>query len=257
MSLACEPGGPEPDAFYLTLAPLGARLKSMQHARRTGSELEWGYCGQQVIIYDFHGVEFISRKIVKSLVSQARRLGWLYGLESGQLELRGMAAPVARTARYATRDQWLAAGAGVDGEWLRLGLYPRKQDPTKLSLAQAVVARDGEDCAWCGLALKADDWGVTLDHVIPRSQDGLWEVDNLLLACDRCNSRRGAKSAAKWLGHCRARGLAVKVAVVEAAIARAAELRPELGPAFQADLNASLGVELRTESTTSPAAAIL
>src|SRR5262245_2647942 len=31
---------------------------------------------------------------------------------------------------------------------------------------------------------------MTLDHIIPRAQGGVSEVDNLCLACSRCNGRK-------------------------------------------------------------------
>ena len=60
-----------------------------------------------------------------------------------------------------------------------------------------LMARDGTSCAICGEPL---DRGlkdcthpryITFDHVVPRSHGGLTRLDNLRLAHQLCNNRRG------------------------------------------------------------------
>ena len=40
---------------------------------------------------------------------------------------------------------------------------------------------------------------ATVDHIIPRCQGGRHDWNNLVLACFRCNNRRGSQSAEAWL----------------------------------------------------------
>lgn len=54
------------------------------------------------------------------------------------------------------------------------------------ALQRALRDRDGGwVCHWCGR------YGNTLDHLVPQSIGGTDELDNLVLACMDCNSRRG------------------------------------------------------------------
>lgn len=44
-------------------------------------------------------------------------------------------------------------------------------------------------CNWCGIALTRDT--ATLDHVIPLARGGLDNMNNVVLACQPCNQKRG------------------------------------------------------------------
>jgi 5-methylcytosine-specific restriction endonuclease McrA len=49
-----------------------------------------------------------------------------------------------------------------------------------------VLRRDHHACQYCGSPKK-----LTLDHVIPRSKGGLHTWDNVVAACEKCNSVKG------------------------------------------------------------------
>ena len=49
-----------------------------------------------------------------------------------------------------------------------------------------VFRRDHHSCQYCGCLSKH----LTLDHVIPRSKGGTHTWDNVVTACERCNSRK-------------------------------------------------------------------
>lgn len=49
-----------------------------------------------------------------------------------------------------------------------------------------VLRRDKYQCQYCGSTKK-----LTLDHVIPRSKGGKHLWDNVVIACEPCNSRKG------------------------------------------------------------------
>lgn len=52
-----------------------------------------------------------------------------------------------------------------------------------------VLRRDKHACQYCGSTKK-----LTLDHVIPRSKGGKHSWDNVVTACERCNSRKGDRT---------------------------------------------------------------
>ncbi len=52
-----------------------------------------------------------------------------------------------------------------------------------------VLRRDKHSCQYCGSTKQ-----LTLDHVIPLSQDGKHSWDNIVTACEPCNNRKGART---------------------------------------------------------------
>lgn len=53
-----------------------------------------------------------------------------------------------------------------------------------------VYLRDEYTCQYCGCEFEVDD--LTLDHVVPKSQGGKLEWDNVVTACTSCNFMKGA-----------------------------------------------------------------
>jgi 5-methylcytosine-specific restriction endonuclease McrA len=51
-----------------------------------------------------------------------------------------------------------------------------------------VLRRDRNACQYCGSSKH-----LTLDHVIPRSRGGQHTWDNVVIACEKCNSKKGDK----------------------------------------------------------------
>ena len=58
----------------------------------------------------------------------------------------------------------------------------------------AIYERDGYMCLYCGAT---ED--LTIDHIVPLSNDGPHCEDNLLVACGHCNSSKNARPLAAWL----------------------------------------------------------
>lgn len=55
-------------------------------------------------------------------------------------------------------------------------------------------------CNYCRKALTLDERGAwDIDHVVPLSRGGLHELQNLVIACVRCNRSKGAKMLSEWV----------------------------------------------------------
>jgi 5-methylcytosine-specific restriction endonuclease McrA len=65
-------------------------------------------------------------------------------------------------------------------------------------IRQAVIERDGHVCGYCHRA--ADP--VHIDHVVPLSRGGDNSLDNLIVACDRCNISKGNLTPSEWEARC-------------------------------------------------------
>lgn len=55
-----------------------------------------------------------------------------------------------------------------------------------------ILARDGFECQYCARALSAKE--ATLDHVIPRSQNGKTCWENVVCCCPPCNRKKGGRT---------------------------------------------------------------
>jgi hypothetical protein len=62
-------------------------------------------------------------------------------------------------------------------------------------LYAAVRFRAGFRCEYCRLPEAASDLSFPVDHVIARKHRGRTELDNLALACQRCNAHKGSDLA--------------------------------------------------------------
>ncbi len=65
-------------------------------------------------------------------------------------------------------------------------------------LAKAVRDRDGDSCQYCAVEVNWKDrkgkTGAVFEHVIPASRGGDTTIDNLVVACRRCNEKKGART---------------------------------------------------------------
>lgn len=60
---------------------------------------------------------------------------------------------------------------------------------------RTILAEANGHCHYCGKEAK-----LTLDHVIPLSKGGKHSKDNVVAACRRCNSSKGARTPEEWAG---------------------------------------------------------
>jgi 5-methylcytosine-specific restriction endonuclease McrA len=75
---------------------------------------------------------------------------------------------------------------------VRLLCYDRlPRRPVKFN-RRNIFARDSNRCQYCGRRFGASE--LSLDHVIPRSQGGGSDWENIVCCCVRCNVRKGGRT---------------------------------------------------------------
>ena len=68
--------------------------------------------------------------------------------------------------------------------------------------AKLFGGRDTKPCCFCRRTLTKST--ATLEHLIPLSKGGGWEMENLRLSCAECNRERGAQDFAAFRSRKRA-----------------------------------------------------
>lgn len=69
---------------------------------------------------------------------------------------------------------------------------------------QKLWHRQGGRCHYCQIEMRyrtnpLKDYTATIDHLKPKSKSGTNSIDNLVLACKRCNEMKGSKTEKKFL----------------------------------------------------------
>lgn len=72
-----------------------------------------------------------------------------------------------------------------------LGRYQKSPPRAVRFNRRNVYVRDAYACQYCGKKPGRDK--LTLDHIIPRSRGGRLNWENIVVACVRCNTRKGNK----------------------------------------------------------------
>ena len=75
---------------------------------------------------------------------------------------------------------------------IRLLQYHRIPYQARALSRKNILIRDRHTCQFCGRVLPASE--LTLDHVIPRSQQGKSTWENLVACCHACNNRKGDRT---------------------------------------------------------------
>jgi 5-methylcytosine-specific restriction endonuclease McrA len=70
----------------------------------------------------------------------------------------------------------------------------RRMDHVPFSRAN-IYARDEHRCQYCGVEFPVGD--LTFDHVVPVSQGGRKDWENIVTSCVRCNRRKGGRTPAE------------------------------------------------------------
>jgi len=75
---------------------------------------------------------------------------------------------------------------------IRLLDYDKLPKQTVKFNRRNLFARDHNQCQYCGKKFPTSE--LSLDHVIPRSQGGLTNWENIVCACVACNVRKGGRT---------------------------------------------------------------
>jgi 5-methylcytosine-specific restriction endonuclease McrA len=92
----------------------------------------------------------------------------------------------------------------------RFGVIPRCHDSSmprglrggrrSAEAVACLIARDGDCCWYCRCVFVPGKRRRTVDHAIPRSLGGSNRLENLRLACGRCNARKGSMTEDAYRG---------------------------------------------------------
>lgn len=85
----------------------------------------------------------------------------------------------------------------TDGDGPRPDAPSQRTSSWSISKAKrfAIYARDGHACVYCGSGEM-----LSLDHVVPRSKGGCDSPENLVSACQPCNSSKRDRDLTEWKG---------------------------------------------------------
>lgn len=72
----------------------------------------------------------------------------------------------------------------------------RNQDTGLVTIAFVRSLYDQDQCSYCCMSVERSD--RTMDHCVPLVRGGLHDPANLVMACSRCNSRKGAKTSEEY-----------------------------------------------------------
>jgi 5-methylcytosine-specific restriction endonuclease McrA len=96
----------------------------------------------------------------------------------------------AESLEFSSNRQWEVRSPSVVlqvSEHIRLiGANPERHWKVPPVSRREVLRRDHHTCQYCGSGKR-----LTLDHVIPRSKGGQHTWNNIVAACESCNSRKG------------------------------------------------------------------
>jgi 5-methylcytosine-specific restriction endonuclease McrA len=73
---------------------------------------------------------------------------------------------------------------------VRLGRYIKAPRKSVVLTRKNVLIRDNHTCCYCG----STKGPMTVDHVIPKNQNGADSWENLVCACDKCNNKKGDRT---------------------------------------------------------------
>lgn len=88
---------------------------------------------------------------------------------------------VAREADARNWQVWLTVLANLR--------KPRRRKPNRSQRHRRRLLLRSPRCHYCGVELDMDT--STIDHVVPLCRGGTWDPENLVLACDGCNNKKG------------------------------------------------------------------
>lgn len=75
---------------------------------------------------------------------------------------------------------------------IRLAIFDRLPKQEVKFNRRNLYARDSNRCQYCGIRFATTE--LSLDHVVPRSQNGPSTWENIVCACLKCNIRKGGRT---------------------------------------------------------------
>ena len=75
----------------------------------------------------------------------------------------------------------------------RPSVVSKAYGPTWGVVRALALQRDAYRCQYCTRR------GRTGDHVVPHSKGGISQLDNVVCACARCNTSKGARTLVEWV----------------------------------------------------------
>lgn len=83
---------------------------------------------------------------------------------------------------------------GIIDEAYKRGLPAPATPPAMPDRVRRLAERDGWECHYCGVSIPQ------VEHRTPRSRGGSNRLDNLVLACQPCNSAKGTMTDEEFMG---------------------------------------------------------
>jgi len=94
----------------------------------------------------------------------------------------------ARPSRFAAPEGWQDRICFCAGTKVTRINWPVSADTIWRQIRRAIFKRDSHTCRYCGARAQH------VDHIVPRSQGGSDELDNLVASCARCNLSKGGRT---------------------------------------------------------------
>ena len=91
---------------------------------------------------------------------------------------------------------------------------PPKKQANRAERRAQMLEEGQTKCVWCGREFDERMVIATTEHLIPRIKGGPSWAENEVLACRRCNSRRGHRTLTDWHDACKQEGWSPNTALI-------------------------------------------
>lgn len=98
--------------------------------------------------------------------------------------------------RFGSWNKAVSASGLIPNNQLPASFFEGDEHRVSLSLRFKILRRDGFKCSYCGGTPK-EGYVLHVDHVVPVSEGGLTEEQNLVAACWACNIGKSNKPAGR------------------------------------------------------------
>lgn len=91
---------------------------------------------------------------------------------------------------------------------------PPKKQANRAERRAQMLEEGQTKCVWCGREFDERMVIATTEHLIPRIKGGPSWAENEVVACRRCNSRRGHRTLTDWHDACKQEGWSPNTALI-------------------------------------------